>query len=456
MKLAQEMTRALPVIETLQAHGYEAVFVGGCVRDTYMGRPIKDVDLATSATPEQVIALFPNHIPTGLKHGTVTVLMVDTPYEVTTYRTESEYEQFRRPQAVQFVTSLEADLLRRDFTMNAMAVRADGTLVDPYGGAKDIDSGILRCVGDADARFQEDALRMVRAVRFAGEFRLRIALGTWRALRRHAPLLRHVAMERIGAEADKMMSGSHPRRAVVLFARSGLLAHAKEPLPLRLTTAETSNPYVPFVSFEETHDEFTIDSDKPSDLNWLRIGLVRGLSSADAEQLFEALKYANSRRTNFSLTMSLAERMNVCIRRFTSGEESVYDADRLQYLKHDWVDAVLSHGAPIADNWLFALEHFPLANLDNGTYADADFYRMLPALLRGFREGMAVTDMRGLAVSGGDVMRHLSQPSGPWLGELLKKLLSEAAHGRVDNVPETLLQLAEALESQRESRGETR
>ncbi|MFC4103692.1 CCA tRNA nucleotidyltransferase [Paenibacillus xanthanilyticus] len=454
MKLAQEMTRALPVIETLQAHGYESVFVGGCVRDTYLGRPIKDVDLATSATPDQVIALFPNHIPTGLKHGTITVLLDDMPYEVTTYRTESEYEQYRRPQAVQFVTSLEADLLRRDFTMNAMAVRADGTLVDPYGGATDLDRGILRCVGDADARFQEDALRMVRAVRFAGEFRLRIALGTWRALKRYAPLLRHVAMERIGAEADKMMSGSHPRRAAVLFARSGLLAHTKEPLPSRLRIDGEARSYEPFASFEKARDEFSAESDKPIDLNWLRIGFARGLTSADAELLFESLKYANSRRTNFGLTMSLAACMDAYLSRYLSEGEVVPNADTLQQLKHYWIDIILSHGTSIADNWLFALDRLPLAQPEN--VAHADFFTTLPALLREYREGMAVTDMRGLAVTGGEVMRRLRRSSGPWLGELLKEMLREAAHGRVENVAETLLQWAETLESQRESRGETR
>ncbi|MFB9329612.1 CCA tRNA nucleotidyltransferase [Paenibacillus aurantiacus] len=454
MKLAQEMTRALPVLETLQAHGYEAVFVGGCVRDTYMGRTIKDVDLATSATPDQVIALFPNHIPTGLKHGTVTVMMGNTPYEVTTYRTESEYEQYRRPQAVQFVTSLEADLLRRDFTMNAMAVRADGTLVDPYGGAGDIDRGILRCVGEADARFQEDALRMVRAVRFAGEFRLRIALGTWRALKRHAPLLRHVAMERIGAEADKMMSGSHPRRAAVLFARSGLLAHTKERLPSCLTKQEAAHPHAPFAGFEAAWDDGTADKDKPVDYNWLRTGLILGLAPEDADALFEALKYANSRRTNFGLTMSLAERMDASIGRIKVNEGAVEEARALQELRRFWMDAILSHGAQIADNWLYALEHLPLDNAGAGQ--DRGLYASLPTLLRELREEMAVTDMRGLAVTGADVMSHFRKPSGPWLGQLLKELLREAAHGRVENKKETLLKAAEALESQRESRGETR
>lgn len=452
MKLAQEMIQALPVLQTLQEHGYEAVFVGGCVRDTYLGRPIKDVDLATSATPDQVMALFPNHIPTGLQHGTVTVLMGNTPYEITTYRTESEYEQFRRPQAVQFVTSLEADLLRRDFTMNAMAVRADGTLVDPYGGARDMERGILRCVGDADARFQEDALRMVRAVRFAAEFRLRIVLGTWRALKRHAPLLRHVAMERIGAEADKMMSGSHPRRAAVLFARSGLLAHTKDPLPGRMTTSNEVGSHSPFAVFEEAYFDVPDERDKPEDFGWLRLGLTRGVTSEEAEASFEALRYANTRRTNFSSTMSLAERMSAHVGSFMAAEKANEGGGALAALKHGWIDAILAHGAPIADNWLFALEHLPMAQ----SYIDADMKRRLPALLREFRADMAVTDMRGLAVTGGDVMKRLRKPSGPWLGRLLKELLREAAHGSVNNETEALLTFAEERESQRESRGESR
>ena len=177
------------------------------VRNTIMGKYLKDVDIATSATPEQVIATFPKTIPTGLQHGTVTVIHKSENYEITTYRTESAYEEYRRPSQVHFVTELVADLMRRDFTINAMAMRADGTVVDPFGGMQDIQQRVLRCVGDANSRFQEDALRMVRAVRFAAEFGMRIAPNTWKPLRKYGPLLAHIAMERIGAEADKMVGG---------------------------------------------------------------------------------------------------------------------------------------------------------------------------------------------------------------------------------------------------------
>ncbi|WP_317972443.1 CCA tRNA nucleotidyltransferase, partial [Paenibacillus sp. CCS19] len=226
-----EMERALPVLETLRQNGYEAVFVGGCVRDVIVGRPLTDIDIATSALPETVMSIFERTVPTGLAHGTVTVLLNDRSYEVTTYRSEAAYDDHRRPSGVSFIPNLDGDLLRRDFTMNAMAIKSDGSLIDLYGGMDDIEEGVIRCVGEADERFREDALRMVRAIRFASTFGYRIALSAWRAIRRNRDLLQHVAMERISIELDKMVGGAGPHRAAAWLAASGLLPRTRDPLP---------------------------------------------------------------------------------------------------------------------------------------------------------------------------------------------------------------------------------
>ena len=155
------------IIETLTAAGYEAYEVGGCVRDCVLGREPNDWDITTSARPEETKRLFAKTVDTGIRHGTVMVLLGGEGFEVTTYRIDGVYEDGRHPRQVTFTASLEEDLKRRDFTVNAMAYSEQNGLVDIYGGMKDIEEGVIRCVGDAGERFTEDALRMLRAVRFS-------------------------------------------------------------------------------------------------------------------------------------------------------------------------------------------------------------------------------------------------------------------------------------------------
>ena len=157
------------IIKTLMAHGYEAYVVGGCVRDSILHKTPQDWDITTSATPEQTKALFPRTIDTGIEHGTVTVMIQREGYEVTTYRVDGKYEDHRRPKEVTFTASLLEDLKRRDFTINAMAYNPEEGLVDAFCGAEDLEKGIIRCVGIPQERFDEDALRILRAVRFAAQ-----------------------------------------------------------------------------------------------------------------------------------------------------------------------------------------------------------------------------------------------------------------------------------------------
>ena len=158
------------IIHILFESGYEAYIVGGCVRDSILGKKPKDWDIATSAKPDQVKALFKRTVDTGIKHGTITVLFGKEGFEVTTFRIDGEYEDNRRPKDVIFTSSLEEDLKRRDFTMNAMAYNDRTGLIDLFGGQKDMKNGFICCVGNPVQRFKEDALRMMRAVRFSGQF----------------------------------------------------------------------------------------------------------------------------------------------------------------------------------------------------------------------------------------------------------------------------------------------
>ena len=202
------------IIQTLMAHGYEAYIVGGCVRDSVLGRTPQDWDITTSATPEQTKALFRRTIDTGIEHGTVTIMMDHVGYEVTTYRVDGKYEDHRRPKEVTFTASLLEDLKRRDFTINAMAYNEQEGLVDIFGGAEDLRRGIIRCVGVPQERFDEDALRILRAVRFAAQLDFEIEAKTRQAIREKAEFLRDISAERIQVELTKLITSDHPERII--------------------------------------------------------------------------------------------------------------------------------------------------------------------------------------------------------------------------------------------------
>lgn len=198
------------IIETLYSNGYEAYAVGGCVRDTLLGRTPKDWDITTSAKPEEVKALFNHTIDTGILHGTVTVMLNHEGYEVTTYRIDGEYEDARHPKEVTFTANLVEDLKRRDFTINAMAYNHKVGLVDEFDGVKDLENKIIRCVGNPMDRFSEDALRMLRAVRFAAQLGFSIEDKTQEAVKALAPTIRKVSAERIQVELVKLVTSEHP------------------------------------------------------------------------------------------------------------------------------------------------------------------------------------------------------------------------------------------------------
>lgn len=205
--LPQEFLDARPALKRLEDAGFEAYFVGGAVRDMILNKPIHDVDIATSAFPEEVKSLFDKTVDTGIQHGTVMILDYGEGYEITTFRTESTYTDFRRPDKVTFVRSLEEDLKRRDFTINALAMTHTGEIVDLFDGLVDLNKGIIRAVGDAEVRFTEDALRMMRALRFSAQLGFDIDLETQTALQKLAPNLEKIAVERIRVEFEKLLTG---------------------------------------------------------------------------------------------------------------------------------------------------------------------------------------------------------------------------------------------------------
>ena len=198
------------IIKTLEDAGFEARYVGGCVRDTLLDRPIHDWDIASQALPEDVLRLFPHCVSTGIRHGTVTVLLDGVSAEVTTYRLDGAYHDGRHPDGVRFVRSLAEDLARRDFTINAMAMDESGAVTDLFGGREDLSRRVIRCVGDPETRFREDALRMLRAYRFAAQLGFSLDAQTQAAIRRCAPLCASLSRERVREEAEKTLLSDRP------------------------------------------------------------------------------------------------------------------------------------------------------------------------------------------------------------------------------------------------------
>ena len=232
---------AKKVIETLEAAGYEAYIVGGCVRDSILGREPGDWDITTASRPEQVKALFRRTIDTGIKHGTVTVMFGKEAYEVTTYRVDGEYSDHRRPDSVEFTANLEEDLKRRDFTINAMAYSPSAGVIDLFGGMDDLDNKVIKAVGDPLARFDEDALRILRAIRFAGQLDFTIERDTRKAMILRAQFLQDISAERIRVELDKLLTSSHPEKLMEAYV-TGITAYILPEFD-RMMEQPQNNPY---------------------------------------------------------------------------------------------------------------------------------------------------------------------------------------------------------------------
>ncbi|QLY80053.1 CCA tRNA nucleotidyltransferase [Clostridium intestinale] len=250
------------VIDTLTKNNYEAFLVGGCVRDILLDTKPKDYDITTNALPEQVMSLFSKTIPTGLKHGTVTVLINDTPYEVTTYRIDGDYKDNRRPEDVQFVSSLKDDLSRRDFTINALAYNNKDGLQDFFNGTEDLSSRLIKAVGDADKRFNEDALRMLRAIRFSCQLNFNIELKTLKAIEKNSSLILNISSERIRDELCKILISPNPAKGFRLLNTTGILKYILPDLQ-KAVGFDQKTPYHDKDIFEHT---LSVVENVPNDL----------------------------------------------------------------------------------------------------------------------------------------------------------------------------------------------
>ena len=432
---------AVHILRTLTASGFEAYLVGGCVRDLLRGVPPHDWDICTSARPEETEACFAGRriIETGLKHGTVTVMEGGEPYEVTTYRTEGPYSDSRRPDYVRFVSELEADLARRDFTINAIAMDLNGNLRDPFGGTDDIKHGLIRCVGEPAQRFREDSLRVMRALRFAAVLGCKIEEKTAQAIHENRTMLDRVAAERINAELCRLLVGQNA--GDILRQYPDVLCEFWPELG-PLVTLEQNNPWHCFGGWEHTiravegaPADVTLrlamllhDIGKPACKSTDEQGIDHfyghpAVSARLADQMLRELKFDN--RTRERVVM-LVERHGVqlppegrVIRRWLNrlGPEAFF---QLLEVKR-------------ADNMGQAPEKVEhrLAKLDG-------IKGMAEQILA---ERQCLT-LKELAVNGSDVMAAGIEP-GPEVGRILNGLLEQVLSGKVPNRRETLLELVQ-------------
>ena len=273
--MPSEFQKALPVLEKIKEAGFEAYFVGGSVRDALLNRPIHDVDIATSSYPEETKQIFSRTVDIGIEHGTVLVLEGEEEYEVTTFRTEDVYVDYRRPSAVSFVRSLEEDLKRRDFTVNAFALDETGEIVDLFDGLKDLENQILRAVGVASERFNEDALRIMRGFRFQASLGFELETETFKAMKVLTPLLEKISIERTFVEFDKLLLAPYWRVGLSSMIES----QAYDYLP------DMAGSQDKLQSLFDLEDNFTFES---SEQAWA--ALLWALEVEDAQQFLKHWK----------------------------------------------------------------------------------------------------------------------------------------------------------------------
>lgn len=436
------------ILNRLTAAGFQAYAVGGCVRDSLLGTVPGDWDICTSALPEETEACFSDLrvVETGLKYGTVTVIFQGVPYEITTFRSDGNYLDHRRPRQVNFVRTLKEDLLRRDFTINAMAVGLDEEIQDPFGGRQDLTDGIIRCVGDPDTRFTEDALRILRGLRFASRLGFSIAPETAAAMERNKNLLSYVSGERIYKELTGILIGTYAQS--VLEQYGGVLAAVLPEIQPSMGFLQR-NPFHNRDVWQHTLE--ALGKSRPDPIvRWAL--LLHDLGKPDCFTLDDrgiGHFYGHPQRS-----MELAKQI---LDRF-HGDKKTRDTICLLVRDHDREAPATIKNARrwIArygrDNVRLLLEVKRcdcLAHVDTPkTRARYNNLMEMTRLIRECLETEQCFSVRDLPVKGGDVMA-LGVPAGPQVGRILEGLLEDVLDGACPPEREALLERLKQLINER-------
>jgi tRNA nucleotidyltransferase (CCA-adding enzyme) len=432
----------LRVCERLRGAGHQAYVVGGCVRDVLLGRTPSDWDVATSAHPDAVLALFRKTIPTGLEHGTVTVLEGGEPIEVTTFRGEGGYSDARRPDRVVFGVTLEEDMSRRDFTVNAMAFDpVDERLVDPFGGRVDLAARVIRAVGDASLRFCEDGLRVMRAVRFCATLEFSLEPATFAAIPSAAGSLAKVSAERVHAELMKLLAAPRPSLGLRPMAESGILAVV---LPeLQAAVGHPQNKFHAYDVWE--HTVRTVDA-TPGDAV-RRLGAL--LHDVAKPRTAAPKPDAPGELTFYRHDLVGADMAEAILRRLRASNDD--RARVVSMVRHhmfwytpEWTDAAVRRFVksvgPDALPDLFALREGDVIGRGHGEDPEGELGELRARIDTVLREAQALS-IGDLAITGADVMQALGVPPGRIVGDVLKALLERVIEDPTLNTRERLLAL---------------
>lgn len=382
MRQTNDWQAAIRVIEKIEKAGFEAVIVGGAVRDYLLEKEVNDVDVATSAMPEEVKKIFHSTVDVGIAHGTVLVLDEGQPIEVTTYRTEGIYVDFRRPEQVTFVKSLDKDLERRDFTINAMAMTKTGELIDLYGGREDIENGLIRAVGDPNTRFREDALRMLRAVRFSAQLGFEIENKTLKAIQQDSDLIEFIARERIHMELSKMWSATK--------VYDGIKA---------LVDSHLAN-YLPG-DFEKQLEDWRYFTAKQSEVGWAYLCL---LNRSQLSDIINFYKLSNKER-NF--TRNVLNAYQALQNRWDEFDYFQYELDTLEVA----YDFAIWQNVKVP----FKKEHIEL-----------------------IKSNLPIQTIHQLAINGNHLKEWTTRKGGPWMKVVLDAALVAVLKKQIKNDEEHL------------------
>ena len=438
--------RSLPpgvteVLETFRQSGREAYLVGGCVRDLLMGRVPNDYDVTTSALPEETEAIFSGRrvVENGIKHGTVTVLMDDLPIEVTTFRSDGTYSDGRHPDSVSFARTVEEDLRRRDFTVNAIAYRPETGILDPWGGTEDLKNGILRCVGDPKERFGEDALRILRLARFVSKLGFAPEAATAEAAVEMRERLRLVSAERVYAECTKLLCGDYAERALLKF-------HAVLSVWLPELGACVGFPQITNYHCYDvyTHTCKVVSGVRPDPvLRWA--ALLHDIAKPACHEFYDGRSHFRGHAVQgeemagtILHRLRAENRLTAAVRTLVRRHDDLTDGSRTRTLR------LLSKIGP--ENALLLTE---LMEADNE--AKSELGRRAVPRVRAMREQInellesgACLHVSDLAVHGDDLIAAGMRPGAP-MGKCLETLLGEVQEGILPNEREALLERAKAL-----------
>ena len=429
-------TPAEKILQTLDEHGYEAYVVGGCVRDSVLGRDPHDWDITTSASPEQVKEIFDRTIDTGIQHGTVTVMIDREGYEVTTYRIDGEYEDGRHPKEVCCTSSLEEDLKRRDFTMNAMAYNPSKGLVDLFGGMDDMENHVIRCVGNPMERFQEDALRIMRAVRFSAQLGFAIDDSTRQAITALAPNLKYVSAERIQAELVKLLTSPHPDYFRVAY-ETGITREFLPEFDACMETEQNTPHHCYTVGEHILHSTLNVPADKVLRLTMLFHDIAKPLmKTTDENGCDHFKKHAEKGETV----------VKGILRRLKFDNDTIDKVTRLVRWHDERPEpsmkavrrAVNRIGEDIFPMYLVVRKADLLAQSTYRREEKLEHLMKVEECYNQIREEAQCVSMKSLAVSGRDLIQAGFKP-GPEMGQLLNRMLDHVLEVPEDNTKEKLM-----------------